>query len=230
MQTELMSWVTRLIRFISQCILCWLLLIALLILNLYISDHPKFYRPPTALFSIQKAGNTMEVKLHVGEENVYQFDLEFMFKESDPADRARVSKLVGDAPGYIEKKIGDTYVSEHVFSKGANQGVPTPVRLKINAIGNNGEMTVFDKEIKDSVLTAEGSGGYGFDRRLTWVRLKPGNYRVTIESLRDCPELIGTDMTLSMGIRPKSIDPSESEFIHYIKMFFGALGITYAYL
>lgn len=144
-------------------------------------------KPPIQLpFAIQKKGNKVEIKLRVVEHRHYLFNIQFMYKEGDQVDRARVMKLAGEY-NLIES------------------GVPIQLRLKINSIEAAGEQTL----IKDSILQPEeirkiSHSSTSFNKQFAVVNLKPGHYKISVESLRDVPELIGTPVVFQIGRDPKT--------------------------
>lgn len=167
-----------------------LLLLAVLILLPWFSACAKEAQPPkpplTLPFAVQKAGSKVETDLRIVEYRPYYFSLRFNFKEGDRADRARVNKLVGDD---YQDKYGDP-------------GVPTPLKLKISVIEPAGERVIVDKEV--SGLRLRSWGADNFDKHIDMIKLKPGIYRVSIESLQDAPELIGTPIALRIYYDPNS--------------------------
>jgi hypothetical protein len=145
--------------------------------------------PPIELpFEVQKAGAKVETLMRTKEGRIgYNFDLEFKFKKNDPEDRARVNKLTGDA----SYKKYDGRVTQ--------PGIPIHLRLKIYIIEAAGERPILDKEIHDPQELRLTSGGDDyFCKLIADVNLKPGIYRVSLESLKDVPELIGTPVFLSI--------------------------------
>jgi hypothetical protein len=139
-------------------------------------------KPPIEIpFEVHKAGAKVETEIRVVEHREYIFDLEFKFKENDSEDRARVKKLVGDD---YQLKNGDP-------------GIHIPLRFKITSINAAGETPIFEKEILDPQdLRLKSWGGNNFDKLIAYFVLKPGLYRVSLESLKDIPELIGTPVFL----------------------------------
>lgn len=144
-------------------------------------------KPPLILpFEVQKAGSKVETELEVIEHREYIFSLRFGFKKNDEVDRARVKKLVGD-DGQL---------------KNGDPGIPTPLRFKINVIDATGERPMLEQEISE--LRLRSWGGDSFDKHIAYVILEPGHYRISIESLKDAPELVGTPIALGIGFYAKS--------------------------
>lgn len=153
-------------------------------------DMPK---PPLSLpFEIQRAGNKIETKLRVVEHRHYLFNLRLMYKESDQEDRARVRKLAG---AYQMDKNG----------KLIEPGVPIQLRFKINAIETAEERPMLEKDIlQPEEIRTISHGADSFNKRFATVILKPGHYKISVESLRDMPELAGTSVLFEIGRDPKS--------------------------
>lgn len=144
-------------------------------------------QPPLTLpFEVQKAGNKVVTKLHVIEHREYIFSLRFGFKKNDQGDRARVKKLVGD-----DGQIHD-----------GDPGIPTPLRFKIDEIHAAGERSLLAQEVQ--VPRLRSWGGDNFEKHVAYVVLRPGHYRVSVESLKDAPEHIGTPIALRIGFYAKA--------------------------
>lgn len=151
------------------------------------ADNPELPRPPITLpFEVQKSGARVDSDLLVVEHREYLFSLAFRFDEKNSTDRSRVKKLVGDDG---QNKDGDP-------------GVSTPLRLKIILIGSGGEESVFDQEIQ--YLRLRSWGGNSFSKHIAYVVLKPGHYRIGVQSLKDVPELEGTKIDFTVGFYAKS--------------------------
>ncbi len=147
-------------------------------------------KPPLVLpFAVQQAGNKVETELQVHEYRPYIFDLRLGFVEKDSEDRERVKKLAGD---YGRSKEG----------KLLKPGVAVPLRLRISVIDSFPEKTLLEREILEEEMWAYGADN--FKKRIAIVPLKPGHYRISVESLKDMPELIGTTVALGIGYDPKA--------------------------
>ncbi|MBU0484385.1 MAG: hypothetical protein KKB30_07725 [Proteobacteria bacterium] len=177
--------------FYNKFVGVFLALSVLLIITLSIlgcaKDTVLSLTPPVVLpFAVQKAGNKVETELRIVDHREYIFSLCFNYKEGDQLDRERVKKLVGD--NYADKN-GDP-------------GIQTPLKLKITALQSTGENVIIEKDISDIRLRSW--GGDSFSKHIDYIIMKPGHYRVSVESLKDSPELIGTEIFLTIGIYPKS--------------------------
>ena len=143
-------------------------------------------KPPLKIpFEVQKSGTKIENEIQVVDYRTYIFSLDFMYKENDQIDRARVKKLVGDD---MQDKDGDP-------------GVPTRLHFKISQSDASGEKSIFDQELRELRLRSWGADS--LDKHIAYVNLKPGHYLISIESLIDSPELIGTPIFFTMRFNPK---------------------------
>lgn len=125
--------------------------------------------PPISLpFAVQMAGTKIEISFRIEEERKYNFELGFRF--NNQIDRKRVAKLVG-------------------HPKDEGMGVPIPLRIRVTRItpDEDEEVMILNKEISELTLT-----GYTADQFIKVIvssHLSPGQYRASIESLKDVPEL-----------------------------------------
>ena len=111
---------------------CRLLAIFLVVLVLWISVRGQFNETQTPPFDLpilmQQAGMKVQTDFHIVEDREYIFSLVFRFNKDDPADRARVKKLVG----------------EDGQDKNGDPGVPTPLKIGVSSILADGERPIFD--------------------------------------------------------------------------------------
>lgn len=132
--------------------------------------------PPIILpFEVQKAGTKIEAIFRIDEPARYRFKLEFLFNKNDPEDRLRVKKLVGSSG--INKYTG----------RPVDTGIPIPIRIRVFEINDVEERAILDKEVTE--LALYGSTAERFDKKIVDSDLSPGQYRVSIDSLEDIPEL-----------------------------------------
>lgn len=135
-------------------------------------------KPPISLpFSVEKAGNKVETGLQLAEERYYTFSLKLNYREGDQEDRKRVGALAGNP--------------------GVDDGIPIPLRLKIALIDAGGERTIVEKQTSSLELWAW--GGHYFVKLIYGEKLAPGRYRVSLENLRDIPELDGVPVTFDIA-------------------------------
>jgi hypothetical protein len=139
-------------------------------------------RPPIELpFAVHQAGAMVSTELWIVENGPYKypFDLKFIFNEKDKKDRERVLKLVGryerDARGKLRQP-----------------GITIPLKLTITIIDSSGERLLLQKEV--SVGPCYAYGHNDFLRRIDedQIKMPPGLYRVTVQNLKDIPELADT--------------------------------------
>jgi len=145
--------------------------------------------PSSWPFEVQKAGNKVEVEFKAGEHRGYLFDLRLMYKEGDQVDRERVRKLAGR---YEQDNNG----------KLIEPGVPILLRFKIDVIDDSGIKPMLDQVTSELRMTSHGADS--FDKRIIEVPLKPGRYRISVESLKDVPELFGTPVIFRIGFNAKT--------------------------
>jgi len=101
----------------------------------------------------------------------------------------------GKRYGNIERdKSGDFIPSDP-----DKPGIPTPVRLKIFLITDNKSELVYEKETNPPLTSP---GGNTLTKNIGYPVLEPGIYKAEIESLRDCPELVGEKIEFEV-INPK---------------------------
>lgn len=140
-------------------------------------------------FEVQKAGNKIEVEYRAREHRGYYFQIRLGYKKRDQADAERVGKLAGK---YAKDRSGNLI----------EPGVPILLRFKIYTIDASGEKLLLEQDVSELRTTSAGSGSYS--KEIAMVILKPGRYRISVESLKDVPELIGTSVIFSIGIPAKT--------------------------
>ncbi|MDA8124875.1 MAG: DUF5625 family protein [Deltaproteobacteria bacterium] len=145
-------------------------------------------RPPIELpFVIHQAGTSVSTELRILEEREYPFMLKFMFRANDKADHERVRKLVGeyqkDRQGYFMKP-----------------GIQTPLKVTINVIDSSGERLFLEKEYMTMGMYSGPAANF-YDRKIDFIKLTPGLYRVTVQSLKSTPELMNTEVILGIYSR-----------------------------
>jgi len=146
-------------------------------------------QPPINLpFEVQKAGRKVETEMRIDEEKEYRLALLFMYKKGESADFERVGKLAGR---YDKDKSGRLI----------EPGVPIALRLKIFVIESSGDRLIFEQDVSELRTTSVGSGQ--FNKQVAYLILKPGHYHVSIESLKDVPELIGTPVDFQIAFYSK---------------------------
>lgn len=132
-------------------------------------------KPPVNIpFKIAVAGSKVSTDLTIAEHNIYSFSLQFFFRGNDKEDRGRVQKLTGS-------------VEMDATGKPVEPGVPTPVCLKVFAIKPKAtqELLIYEENV-DPVMTLPKDDH--FKKPLGDLELKPGQYRVLVETLQNAPE------------------------------------------
>lgn len=146
-------------------------------------------KPPIKVpFEVQKAGSRVETEVRIVEEKEYRFVLMFMFTKGDIEGEKRVKKLAGG--GGVDYN-----------GKSTEPGIPMLLRFKIDIIDSAEEKGLLDQEISELRLSEHASDHYS--KRIVYLSLKPGHYRLSAESLKDVPELIGTPVFFQVGFNSK---------------------------
>jgi hypothetical protein len=144
--------------------------------------------PPIQLpFAVHQKGATVSTILQMLEERDYPFSLRFYYNEKDKADRGRVRKVVGGG-------------GRDRYGKIVEPGIQIPLKITINILDSSGERPFLEKEVLTAgIISWNGS----FRRKIDNVKLAPGLYRVTVQSLKDVPELVNTKVTLGIYLRER---------------------------
>lgn len=142
-------------------------------------------KPPLIVpFEAQKAGSTFTTELQVVEHRNYEFAL--LLKPKKGANIEEVKRLIELAEGEPGYKNG----------KPLSYGISIPLKLKISVIESSGEKLIYDKEItKEQMISA---GGMGIEKVIDSIELRPGRYRISVQSLKDIPELVSTPITFGI--------------------------------
>ncbi len=139
-------------------------------------------------FEAQKAGAKIEVEFRAREHRGYYFILSFMHKKFDRTESDRIHKLLGRE---WKNKNGELTIP----------GIPTLLRLRIYEV-DAAEEPIFEEDIQTFGITSAGSDSV--DRDIAMVILQPGRYRISVESLKDVPELIGIPVIFRIGMAAKT--------------------------
>ena len=151
-------------------------------------------KPPVQVpFLLEEAGSVVEIELNISEYRGYFFNLEFPYHKDDEVDFLRVRKLIGS--GEISRD-----------GSRVDPGVPLRILLEIDGRDSTGEM-VYYKNIVNPVLVSVGSDY--FTKRIDSVKLKPGAYKIRLESLLNVPEFNRFPVKFSVNWHPKSTVISE---------------------
>jgi hypothetical protein len=138
-----------------------------LILSTTCSDGASSTSSPVRL---DKSGIVSDIVFDINKHTVYYFRLNFAFGEG--ADRDRVLRIVGSQDGSKNRRPSDP-------------GVLTPVKLSIYKIGGKGRELVYVKTIEPFVTSWSSTE---FGKILGHCDLRPGKYRLLLESMVDAAE------------------------------------------
>jgi hypothetical protein len=186
MRAGVNAYETRINRLVLRLVLLLFALSALVACN----SEKQIPAPPLILpFFVQQAGNKVEAELQVQEHRPYIIYLRLGFNKKDPKDRERVRKVAGDYGRDADGKL-------------LKPGVSIPLRLKIGIIDASGNKTLLERDILEEEMWAYGADN--FKKKIVTVSLKPGHYRISVETLEDTPELIGTAVELGIGYDHKT--------------------------
>ncbi|HSM98509.1 MAG TPA: DUF5625 family protein [Gallionella sp.] len=155
------------------------------------ADDARPPKPPLfVLFEAQKAGSMFTTKLKVVEHRRYMFTLMLGAKKGETIEEARrINELAGSDARYKD----GTPVS---------YGIPIPLKLKVSVIEPSGERIIYDKDVHE--MEKIGATMFGFEKLIDYIELKPGLYRIDIQSLNDIPELAESPITFGIFGRPNS--------------------------
>lgn len=135
-------------------------------------------KPPLIVpFEAQKAGSTFTTELQVVEHRYYEFAV--LLQPKKGATIEDVKQLIALAEGEPGYRNGEPI----------SYGIAIFLTLVVSAIDQAGERIVYSKSISREQMTS--AGGMGVEKLIDVIELKPGNYRIRIQSLKDIPELIG---------------------------------------
>ncbi|MGD0022638.1 MAG: DUF5625 family protein [Smithellaceae bacterium] len=150
--------------------------------------------PPTPVvkfpFDVSKRDSTVNQEFRIREYRSYYFALWFDY--FGEADEYRVFALVGDGSGSRE-----------------NPGIDIPIHIKIYKLdtGNLPLPLIYEKTIATKHCYAHGfdsskkrEGNYR--REIIAINLKPGMYRVEVNTIEDRPEFSGTPSYLQIEGHP----------------------------
>jgi hypothetical protein len=131
--------------------------------------------------AVQKRGSLVDVELLIPEERVYAFSLQFMFKEGDEKDYARVRQLIG------------------AFERNSNRnslkaGEPLALNLRVEDTESNNIKVIFDQPLKVDEIQVSSWGGSSFTKELTALKLPRGRYHIVVSADQDTPAFAGADV------------------------------------
>lgn len=159
--------------------------------------------PARVPIDVTKKGNKVEALIEVKKKGGYAFELEFHYDDPRRSKYAWVNFIKSFFP---EKKYSDEEYREIMKDNnrvwklvGCNTsyckspGVPTPIHLIVLKIKDDGSKEMVFDEIKNPVLD---SWGYTFNKKISIVRFDSGLYKISAESIKDSPDLSGTNIYL----------------------------------
>lgn len=148
----------------------------------------KSLRPPLQLpFHPERKGERVAIEVRVVEDRKYWLDLQLGYREGDIQDWRRVQAIAGR---YEKDKDGRLI----------EPGVNVPLHLIITGVETQGERLIVDEKVLEQRMY--GSGPRQITKRIMGVRLRPGRYRVIVETLEEVPVLEFVSVNLSIGFDP----------------------------
>jgi hypothetical protein len=142
-------------------------------------------KPPIELpFEVYKAGATVTTELWIVKKGIHQylFGLEFEYNKKDKSEN--IWKLVG------------SWEKDEETGKSVKPGIMIPLKIKIKNSNSLGGKPIFEKEILLGEL--DGCSEKYCSRTIGNYPLTPGHYNITIQSLRDIPELANTNVIFTI--------------------------------
>jgi len=136
-------------------------------------------------YAAERPGERVDVQIDVNREGPYWFTLRFPYKNGDQIDLARVRTLTGDR---VRDPSGNVIPS----------GIPLKIRLVVEGPG----LTVRYDKVSNPLLISYGNGYV--TKMIDSLYLKPGTYRLSVESLLRAPELDGLGIQFAIGRDPKA--------------------------
>lgn len=86
--------------------------------------------------------------------------------------------------------------------KPLSYGISMPVKLKVSLLDPSGEKVIYDKEIQQEDMI--GAGGMGIEKVIDVIDLRPGRYKVSVQSLKDTPEYSENPVTFGIVSWPNT--------------------------
>lgn len=130
----------------------------------------KIFKPPFNVpFDVATAGNQITLDFKITEALMYTVGLEYPFEKGEVLE---VWRLAG---GKITDQSGNR------IEPGA------PIILHVTIMQRDSKTIIIDKEVSSPRLSS--SGGDLFEADIINLKLSPGQYRITVESKKNAPEL-----------------------------------------
>lgn len=138
---------------------------------------PSLPSPPMRIpFAVHQAGSKVETTFLIRKEVNYFFALEYLF----PSDDLKLSERIRDLAGTGQSDASGRYI---------NTGIPVYLKFKLVQINSD---TGTEKILHDEELSEHPRRSWNhqsLDKRIAVIPLSTGYYRVSVENLRDVPEL-----------------------------------------
>ena len=186
--------------------------------GLFKKDQDPILKTPISVpFDITKKGNQIEFFMKPRETYGYRFRLEFWYNDPRDSKYQFIENIKSFFPAkkYSQEELKEILKDSDRVAKLAGVGeltngkwverpaIPTPVKLTIVKLQDNQQQIVFEEVLE----AQEPNAGYRyFHKTLTAepLLLKGIKYKIIAESMKDSPELIGTEIHLSViNDRPK---------------------------
>lgn len=154
---------------------------------------PSLPSPPMRIpFAVHKAGSKVEATFLIRKEVTYLFALEYLYRSDDLNVKEYIQKLAGTG----QSDASGRYI---------NTGIPVYLKFKLVQINNDTgrEKVLYDEELSEHPRRSWDH--QSLDKRIAVIPLSTGYYRVSVENLRDVPELsnIAVNFELIEDYRPK---------------------------
>lgn len=147
---------------------------------------PQPPKPPLTIpIAVHRKGEVIDTTMRIVEHRDYEFGFRFRFKKNDIQDENRVLGLIHAYP----RDITGPMINRNQI----------PLSLKIWQITEGTERPVFDRHLDGFPGPRGGTGSDFHIRNLTEVELRPGLYRMRVETLKDLPELATVDTEFRVG-------------------------------
>lgn len=140
-------------------------------------------------FDISRSDRSITADVKITEHRPYDFYLNVYYKDS--ADLRRVMELTGDGSRYPDGRYG-------------RPGIVVPLHVKVTS---SSEAAIYDDIGNAQGIDIHGFGrdkdGY-FSRLVGGVELRPGVYRIEVNTVRNIPEFSGTHCTFPIRWHPNT--------------------------
>lgn len=139
-------------------------------------------------FEAQKAGSAFTTEIWVVEHRIYIFAVALGVKKG-----ATTEETIKNAR-QLDKLAGQSGRDEN--GKLYRPGISIPLKLKVSAIEPSDERIIYDKEAYEEEVISHGRRGIA--KLIDSIELKRGRYRVSIQSLKNIPELVDNPITFGI--------------------------------